>query len=456
MTLFSDSEWNAIADRSVEDFRTLLRFETVNPPGNEGEAADWIVQRLAESGVESRVFRCGPDQLRPNVVARLKGDGTGGGPLLLTGHIDVVPVELEHWDHDPFGAEIHDGYLFGRGAIDMKNMVTMCLTITAALRESGARLTRDIIFAAVADEEEGCTYGSKYMVEEHPDEVRAEYMLGEIGGFTLDVNGVRYYPVQVAEKGICQFRMSAHGDPGHGSMPHDAMSTIRLAEALTKLGTTRLPQHEVATVRENIRLLAKTQKAPASLVLPLVLNPKLSALILKKVIPDRGLANTLAANLSNTVSVTGLRAGQKTNMIPGTSTATLDGRLLPGQTSQDLFREVEAVVGSGFTYETIREFEGIEGGTDDPFFEKICANIRRHDPDGIPLPYMIPGFTDAQYFSRLGTKCYGYSPLRFPAEDEVKFTELFHGHNERIHVEGYRWGLRCLWDLVVDVAVAGD
>lgn len=439
-------DWDAHVDRALEDFRTLLRFETVNPPGDEGPAADFVAQRLQEAGIEPTVVYSHGH--RPNVVGRIKGDGTGGGPLLLAGHLDVVPVEKDYWDVDPFAGEIRDGYLYGRGAIDMKNMVTMCLSVAQALKASGAKLTRDLIVAFVSDEEEGCLHGSGYLVDKHPELVQADYMIGEIGGFNLEVNGVRYYPIQVGEKGICQFRLTAHGEPGHGSMPHFENAVVRLAEALAKLGSKRLPYHHVAGVEANLRAIAKHQKSPAKEVLPLVLKPWLRDLILDKALPDKSLAKTLGALLANSVSPTMLEAGFKVNTIPGTASAVLDGRVLPGQSPDDLLREVKAVIGDGFDFEVLKSTHGRESRIDDPLFRAICENVQRHDAVGIPIPSVVPGFTDAQYFGRLGMQCYGYSPVRFPPEDNIKFMDLFHGHNERIHVEGFRWGLLCLWDLV--------
>lgn len=439
------SDWEAHADRALEDFRTLLRFRSINPPGNEGPAADFVAQRLKDAGIETTIVYSGD---RPNVVGRIRGDGSAGGPLLLTGHLDVVPVEEQYWDLEPFAAEIKDGYLYGRGAIDMKNMVAMSLSIAQAIKASEATLTRDLIVAFVSDEEEGCEHGSKFLVENHPELVQADYMLGEIGGFNLEINDVRYYPIQVGEKGLCRIRLSAFGEPGHGSMPHNENAVVRISEAIAKLGRTRLPYHHVQSVEANLRAIAKHQKSPVREVLPLVLKPLLRDVMLDKVIADKSLAKTLGALLANSVSPTGLEAGIKINMIPSSASALLDGRVLPGQTPDDLIRELKAVIGEGFEFEIIHDSPGRESDMHDPMFEKICENVRRHDPQGIPIPSLVPGFTDAQYFGRLGMQCYGYSPVRFPSEDNIKFSDLFHGHNERIHVEGFLWGLRSLWDLV--------
>ena len=433
------------ADQALEDLQTLLRMKTVNPPGGEGPAIGFIRDRLASVGVEATVLEC---EGRPNLVARIEGTGEAGGPLLLAGHVDVVPVEEEHWTQDPFGGLVHQGYLYGRGTIDMKNMVTMCMHVVMLAKATGRKPNRDLILAAVADEEQGCTYGSQFLVEQHPELVRADYMLGEVGGYPLDVNGVRYYPIQVAEKGIARLRLTAHGKPGHGSVPHDDMAVVKLAQAIDKLSRTRLPVHKTRSAEAFVRGLAAHQKFPGKAILPLVLNNALSSMVLNRVLPDKSSAQTFKAMLSNTVSPNILQAGDAINVIPGTASVRLDGRLIPGQTADDLVRELRTVVGDSYSIEIESWAPGRENPGDDPLFEAICATVRRHDPEGIPVPYMIPGFTDAAYFGSLGATCYGYSPLRFPAEDGLVFKELFHGHDERIHVEGFKWGLGCLWDLV--------
>ena len=448
---FSEAQWQQIGDEAVDDLRALLRMPTVNPPGDEGPAADWVEEKLRADGLEPLRLDDGD---RPNVVARLRGDGTGGGPLLLAGHLDVVPVEPEHWSVPPFDGVIRDGYLYGRGAIDMKNMVVMSMYVLKLARRAGLVPTRDIVFAAVADEEEGCTHGSRFLVEQHPEHVRAEYMIGEVGGFSQDIGEHRYYPIQVAEKGMCRIRITARGEPGHGSIPHGNNALTRLALALLLLGETRLPVHRTETVDTTLTILGETQGGPIRHVLSLLPRRGFTGLVLDRLLPDRALANVFGAWLSNTVTATMLDAGIKANAIPSAASAILDGRLVPGQTAEDLLREIHALVGPDYELEVLASFEGREDPVDDPLYRAICDNVRRHDPGSIPMPVLTPGFTDAQFFGRLGARCYGYSPVRFPREDGVVFSRLFHGHDERIHVDGFRWGLRALWDLVHRFAFA--
>lgn len=440
-----DVDWTKNSPRAVEMLQALLRIDTRNPPGNERPAAEYIAGQLRAYGLEPRFIEGRAD--RTNVICRIEGTGERA-PLLLTGHTDVVPVEEQHWDQPPFAGNIVNGYLFGRGAIDMKNHVTACLTMVQLLAEQGVRPRRDVIFAAVADEEEGCTWGSRYLVENHPDEVRAEYMIGEIGGFTQYINGLRYYPIQIAEKGAARIKMIARGKPGHGSMPHPEMAITRLAQALSVLGTTRLPQHSSKAMERFIGVLASTQRPPARWVLPRLLNPRLSGVLLDRALPP-DLSRVIGALLHNTVSPTMLEGGVKFNVIPSEVSCLLDGRLIPGQSAEDLLRELRALVGELVEFELLDAYPGVEQRDPaSPLYTAMVDSLAKFDPAGIPLPNMVPGFTDAQFFSRLGIRCYGFSPLQFPEADNVRFSELFHGHNERIHVDGFRWGLKVLWEVV--------
>jgi acetylornithine deacetylase/succinyl-diaminopimelate desuccinylase-like protein len=438
-------DWNESGERGVEHLRTLLRFDTRNPPGNELPAAEYVAEQLRASGLTPQILQSAPS--RANVVCRIEGSGQGE-PLLLTGHLDVVPVEEEHWDVPPFEGQVKDGYIWGRGAIDMKNHVAACLLMMQLMAERGIVPKRDVIFAAVADEEEGCTYGSRWLVENHPDLVRAGWMIGEIGGYTLYLGGTKYYPIQIAEKGTARIRMVARGAPGHGSMPHGDMAMTRLGQALHRIGTTRLPHHVVPPVAHFVEVLSAHQRRPARWAISQLLNPRLAGVLLDRAVPPEQ-SRSLGSLLANTASATLLEGGTKLNVIPGEASAILDGRTLPGFSAEDLVRELAALVGDIVEFEVLDEAPGLmQEDPDSELYRLITDALHTHDPEGVPVPMMIPGFTDAQYFSRLGARCYGFSPHRFPREDDVKFTELFHGHNERIHHEGFRWGLRVLWDVV--------
>lgn len=439
-------DWRSITDEALKLLQTLLRIDTTNPPGNEMEAARVLADYLRDQGLSPEVLESAPG--RGNVVCRLSGDGTLA-PLLLNAHLDVVPANASAWQYPPFSGEISEGFLWGRGAVDMKHMAAMSAVVLAQLHRSQVPLKRDVIFAGVADEENGCTYGSRFLVEEHPDKVRAEYVLGEVGGFTMHFLGSRIYPIQVAEKGIAWLKMRAKGRPGHGSMPHSDNAVVKLSKAISKLGKTRLPQHNTPVVERFLQRLAELQPLPLRVAIPLLLRPELSGLLLSA-FPDQQIATTFRAVLSNTVSPTVLKAGSSTNVIPDVAEAELDGRTLPGYNEQDLIRELKALVGEEIDFEVIRAATPVESPEDPTVFAIIQAAIDKYDPGAVALPYMIPGFTDAKEYHKLGAKYYGFSPVQLPKG--LRFAEMYHGHNERIPVEGLRWGARVLFDVVYQLA----
>lgn len=428
-------------------FRELLRVDTTNPPGAEEAAALLLQGWLDERGLPSTVLTSAPG--RANLVCRIGPES--GDALLLNGHLDVVPADPEHWTHPPFDAVEADGWIWGRGAIDMKHMVAMSAATLVHLHRSGeaGALKRPVILAAVADEEAGCEYGSAWLVDNHPDLVRAEFALGELGGFPLWINGADappIIPIQVAEKGIAWLRMHAHGQPGHGSVPRTDTAVIRLAQAIARIGKARLPQHVTAPADHFIRTLAAAQPPLRRLALLALLNPKASGLILDNILPDKDLAAVFAATLSNTASPTVMRAGSKTNVIPGTATVELDGRTLPGQTTDDLIRELRAVVGPDLEveFEILQSQSPTVFPANTPMMSTIRQVLGEAVPGATPLPNLIPGFTDAKHWSRLGTTAYGFSPTWFPPDSPVTFSALYHGHNERIRADGFAWGLEIL------------
>lgn len=437
-------DWRVITDEAVALLSALLQIDTTNPPGNELPAAQRLGAYLARAGLPFEIIESAPG--RGNLLCRLAGDGSGGGPLLLNAHLDVVPANPSAWQQPPFSGAVVDGFLWGRGAIDMKHMAAMSAVVLGLLARLRVPLRRDLIFAAVADEETGCALGAQHLVTHYPDKVRAEYVLGEVGGFTLHLNGRRLYPVQVAEKGVAWLRMTARGTPGHGSMPHADNAVVKLSEALARIGRRRLPQHNTPVVERFLSQLASLQPLPARIAIPLLLRPELSGLILNNLLPDRRVAASFAAALSNTVSPTVLRAGNSTNVIPDTASAELDGRTLPGQDEHDLIRELKALVGDEIDFEVIRTAPPVVSPEDPTVFRAIQEALDEHDPGAAAIPYLVPGFTDAKAYHQLGAKCYGFAPVKLPKE--MKFAEMYHGHDERIPVEGLRWGTRVLFDVV--------
>ncbi|MCC6215530.1 MAG: M20/M25/M40 family metallo-hydrolase [Polyangiaceae bacterium] len=439
-------DWTKVTDEAVGLFKELLRLETVNPPGNERPAAERLARLFAAEGIDHEIVESEP--FRASVVARVRGSGKAG-PLLLNGHLDVVPVDRAAWTHDPFGGVEADGCIWGRGAIDMKNMVAMSAMTLVLLRRAGARLSRDVIFAGVADEEAGSTKGSVWLVENRPDLVRAEYVLNEVGGHTLHFGARRYYPIQVAEKGICWFRMTARGEPGHGSMPRRDGAVVKLAAAIERLGTARLPHHVTPVVEGFLRALASGAPFPQDKILPLVLEPRLAGKLLDllgRKNPDQ--ARGIDAMLRNTASPTVLAGGQKVNVIPSAASVQVDGRLLPGHSVAQFLAEVRGVVGDEVELDVMLDHAGTTFPSDTPLYSAIRGALARHDPEGVPVPYMIPGFTDSFAYARLGAICYGFSPVRLGPE--LNFTKMYHGHDERIPRDGFAWGQRVLYELVRD------
>lgn len=445
--LMNRIDWPAAEEQALELLRALLRLDTTNAPNRAVDelcAADLLAHRLRAVGLEPEVLESAPG--RGNVVCRLPGDQSGGAPILLSGHLDVVPADPASWRHPPFGGEAHEGWLWGRGAVDMKNMVALQITAMTLLARHGAKLKRDLIFAGVADEEAGCEHGSIWLARHHPEKVRAEYAISEIGGFTLHSGGKRFYPVQVAEKGICWLTVTARGTPGHGSLPNRDNPIPKLARAAERLGRQRLPVHVTRVVERQIRTLADNQKAPNSWVLRGLLNPYLCDHVLDRVFPDPSLASTFDAALHNTANPTMLRAGDKINQVPSEAQLMVDGRLLPGQSAEDFVGEVRAVIGPDYEIRVDRAMPANATDADDPIAALIDAALRRHDPDAILVRTMIPGFTDAKAWSQLGIKTWGFSPVQLPPG--TAFSAMFHGNDERIPIDGFRWGLRVLFDLL--------
>lgn len=440
----------SLADDAKRLCQALLRMDTTNPPGNERACAEFLAAELARAGYQPRLLEAEPN--RTNLVVRHRGTGALP-PLLLTAHLDVVEADPSKWRRPPFSGDEFEGCLWGRGAIDMKNMAAMCTAIMCRLA-AGGPLARDVIFAAVADEEAGCDRGSRFLVEQHRSLVEAEYAIGESGGFSLHLGDATFYPIQVAEKGFCWVRARITGEPGHGSMPRQDSAVTRLGEALAALGRARFPVHPTRYVSEFLDALRARQPALIQPLVRLIARPQLLARIVR-LVPNASAARGFAALLSNTAAATVVRAGAKTNVIPGVAEFEIDGRTLPGQTDEDLLAELRAVLGPGVELEIMKSAPPtVTEPAASPLFDVIQRQIEQREPGAVVVPYMIPGFTDAKYFSQTGARWYGFSPVKLERGSGIRFADMFHGNDERIPVAGLAWGVDVLDAVVREISAA--
>jgi acetylornithine deacetylase/succinyl-diaminopimelate desuccinylase-like protein len=439
------TNWDAIRAETTRYLQDLIRIDTSNPPGHETPAAEYLAGVLKREGIEPTVLQAAPG--RGNLVARLKGDGRAA-PLLLMAHLDVVPVEADQWTHPPFGAESADGFLWGRGALDVKDLAAMELMTLLILKRAGKPLARDVIFMANADEETGGKLGAGWMVKEHPDLIRAEYALNEGGGFGLDILGRRVFTCQIGEKGTARFALRARGRSGHGSQPHPDNAILKLADALQRIGAAELPLHATKTTRLFLEGVAANVDQRYHADMLALLDAKKYNAAIKRLPLDDGLRSMFYAMLHNTITPTMLHAGSKINVIPSVAEAKCDARLLPGQTPPDLERELRAVVGDTVAIEFIDNNLGREGDHPTRLFETIARVMARHEPRSPVLPYLVVGATDARHVGRLGTRVYGFCPMIAPTAE----LDRIHGHDERISIDNLLFGTRVLHEIVSEFA----
>lgn len=456
-------------DELVEILRALIRIPSVNPPraeapDGETRAARWIADSLADADVPSEILELTPG--RGSVVGRLHGDGTGGEPLLLLSHLDVVPAPPDLWTHDPFGGDVADGYVWGRGAVDMKNLLAMELTVVRMLaaeaRAAGRDpasdpipgLRRDVIFAATADEEAGGLHGIGWIVAERPELLRAAAAINESGAVATEVAGRRFYPIGVAEKGYAVYHLTVHGTWGHGSMPRDDNAVVRAAAAVTRLAQ-QGPARPIAAMETALRRVADEidaddgDRSAAKVLRALASDDARLAEAGLDASCDPSFARVVRALLRDTVSPTIVHGGVKYNVIPGEAVVEIDCRVLPGTTEDDMREIVIGRLGDLAAHvdvDLVIQAPAVAAPTDDPIYPLLERTVVDHDPDGIPLPFMVPFATDAKHTAVLGIPTYGFSPLRLdPAE---RFLERFHGVDERVGVDALRWGLPVLYDVV--------
>ena len=429
-----------IGAEATANLQGLLRFDTTNPPGNESGAIQYLADILKRDGIESTILESAPG--RANLVARLKGDGSQK-PFLLMGHVDVVPVEPDKWTHPPFGAEIHDDYIYARGALDMKGVVAVELMVFMLLKRMGTPLKRDVIFMANADEETGGAQGAKWMVDNHPELIRAEYGLNEGGGNATTIEGKPFFSCQTGEKGNSRFLIRTRGTPGHASQPHRDNAILHLADALVLLGEARLPMHVTATGRAYVEGIARHLGPEGEEWLGL-LDQKTFWSTLENLPVEYGTQRMLIAMFHNTAVPTILKAGAKTNVIPSVAEAQIDSRKLPGATNESFLQELRTALPESVEIEFQGDMPGIEAQPDSPLFDKIQAVMSRHMPGCVVLPYLVVGGTDARYQTKLGTQVYGFCPsIAEPTEGD-----RVHAHNERIHVKDLLFGVKAMYEIV--------
>ncbi|GIF26240.1 acetylornithine deacetylase/succinyl-diaminopimelate desuccinylase-like protein [Actinoplanes tereljensis] len=415
--------------------RDLLRIDTTNtgdPSTTVGErvAAEYVAAKLDEVGISSVLHESAPK--RANLIARIPGADRSRGALLLHGHLDVVPADASEWSVPPFAGEEKDGFLWGRGAIDMKDFDAMMLAVVRDWQRTGYVPPRDIVLAFTADEEAGMEFGSQYLVQKHRDLLEdCTEAVGEVGGYSYTVNdNLRLYLVQTAEKGLNWLRLNATGRPGHGSFIHDDNAVTALAEAVSAVGRHRFPVVVTPTVR---RFLQEVSDA-----LGIDLDPDNPEIAVAKLGP---IANLIGATIRNTANPTRLEAGYKDNVIPGKASATIDCRTLPGQ-AESFLAELREIIGPDIEIEHIQQQPAVETEFGGALVDAMGAALRAEDPGARTVPYLMSGGTDAKAFATLGINCFGFAPLRLPPE--LNFAALFHGIDERVPVEGLEFGVRVL------------
>jgi acetylornithine deacetylase/succinyl-diaminopimelate desuccinylase-like protein len=429
-------------DDVVEVVSRLIRFDTTNTgeletTKGEAECAHWVAAQLEEVGYQVEYLESGAPG-RGNVFARLKGADSSRGALLIHGHLDVVPAEAADWSVHPFSGAIEDGYVWGRGAVDMKDMVGMMIVVARQFRRAGVVPPRDLVFAFIADEEAGGKYGSDWLVDNRPDLFDGvTEAIGEVGGFSLTVpcrhgGERRLYLIQTAEKGLHWMRLTAQGRAGHGSMVHDNNAVTSVAEAVARLGRHQFPMVMTDTVVQFLTAVGEETGYTFDF----------DSADLEGAIDKLGpLARLVKATVRDTANPTMLTAGYKANVVPATAEAVVDCRVLPGRLAA-FEAEVDELIGPDVTREWVTNLPSYETKFDGDLVVVMNAALLAVDPDARIVPYMLSGGTDAKSFARLGIRCFGFSPLRLPPE--LDFSALFHGVDERVPVDALRFGAEVL------------
>lgn len=419
-------------ERPAELLSRLIRFDTTNPPGAERGCLAFLEGLLADARLETRMVARNPE--RPNLIARLPGAGKAP-PLLLQGHVDVVTTEGQTWSRPPFEGAIDDGFVWGRGALDMKGGVAMMTSAVLRAKADGLAPPGDVILCLMSDEEAGSDLGARFLVEEHPELFEGiRFAIGEFGGFNLDSGGTRLYPIMVAEKLNCRLRLTIRGPAGHASMPVRGGAMAELSRILRKLDRRRLPVHVTPVSRQMVRAIALHSPPPARLLLEGLLRPPITDRVIG-LMGERG--KLFDPLLHNTASPTIVRAGSEINVIPSEVTLDLDCRLLPGFEPGQAIAELRALIGDSAEIEVVRS-DPVAPEPDLALFPVLAQILAEADPGAHAIPNLLPAVTDGRFFARLGIQTYGFTPMRLP--EGMSFTSMIHAADERIPVEAVEFG----------------
>ncbi len=421
----------------AELLRQLIRFDTTNPPGDEGPCVEYLREQFAGSGAEIRML--GLAAGRPNLVVRVAGRGLAP-PLLMQGHVDVVTTAGQRWTYPPFGGDLVRGWVWGRGALDMKSGVAMMASALRRCLQSGDRPAGDVVLCCLADEEAGGAHGAQFLVERHAELFAGiRHSLGEGGGSTQHVNGRPFYPVMVAEKRTCRLRVTLRGPGGHASRSHRGGTMAGLGEMLLALDRHRLPVHVTAVAADYIRAIAEATLDPERARLLSLLDARQTDGVLDRMGEDAGRFDAI---LHHTINATVVRAGEKVNVIPSVATVDLDGRMLPGFEPEDFIAEVRSVIGPEPEIEVIGAGPRLKEAERGLFYDLLCTVLRELEPAAVPVPLLMTGATDQRHFARLGIQGYGFLPLRLPPGFGQ---ETVHAADERVPAAALDFGTDALF-----------
>jgi len=427
-----------IYQRPVELLQHLIRFNTSNPPGNERDCITYISHLLEAAGIEVHLLSKNPH--RPNLAARLRGK-KDVPPLLLYGHVDVVPADGRDWKYPPFEAKVADGFVWGRGALDMKGAVAMMVCAFIKAKTDNLHLPGDVVLCLLSDEEDLGECGARFLVEHHPEIFKGiRFALGEFGGFTLYVGGKKFYPIEIAQKQKCGVKAVVRGPAGHGSAVMRGGAMAKLAKLLEQLDKNQLPAHVTPAAEMMFNAMADALPFPTNRILRQLLNPKRTDFILKKILGEKG--NVFAPMFHNTVNATVVKGGERLNVIPSEIEVQMDVRLLPGFGPDDAIKELRPIVGDEVELEVML-YDAGPAEPDMVLFDMLAGILKEADPEGIPVPLLLTASSDARFFSRLGIQTYGFTPMQLP--EDMNFNRTIHAANERIPVKTLEFGIDALY-----------